>query len=379
MLEVFLLAVGMFSLGLDAYVLAGLLPTIGSEFHVSLAATGQIVTAFTLSYAILSPLLAVASAKFDRRRVLIAGLVVFAAANIASILSGSLWALIVARVVAGAAAGLYSPSAASTAVTLVAKERRGRALSIILGGLASATVFGVPLGLMLAQRFGWRSTLAVVATLALVAAVGVAFRLPRVETVTPGLRERVAVLGDRGVLARILVMLLAGTASLGTYTYLAPLLNSTAGIASASLPLYFFLWGAAGVVGNGLSGWLLDRGVKAHTLLTSGLGVLLIALASFPLVAKGPGGAVLVLVAWGISVWSLQVPLQHELARIAPDHTPTAIALLASSIYLGSAVGSGIGGFISNEAITKLGPIAAIAIFIALFVHLAATRLERNA
>ncbi|WP_353850733.1 MFS transporter [Burkholderia multivorans] len=57
------------------------------------------------------------------------------------------------------------------------RKRRGRALSIILSGLASATVFGVPLGLMLAQRFGWRSTLAVVASLALVAAVGVAFRL----------------------------------------------------------------------------------------------------------------------------------------------------------------------------------------------------------
>jgi predicted MFS family arabinose efflux permease len=138
------LSAGMFVLGLDAYVLSDVLGNISGDLHVTVAAAGQMVTAFTLSYALLSPVLATVSGSWPRRRVLLGAMALFTAANVVSALAPTLAVLIAARVVAGAAAGLFAPTAGATAGALVAPELRARALALSLGGLISATVIGVP-------------------------------------------------------------------------------------------------------------------------------------------------------------------------------------------------------------------------------------------
>lgn len=368
--RVLILSIGMFSLGLDAYVLAGLLPGIGNTFEISLSAAGQIITAFTLSYALLSPVLAAAGASLNRKWILIAALTIFAIANIGSVISQAFWVLLSTRILAGAAAGLYAPSAAAMATHLAPDSARGKALALVLGGLASATVFGVPLGLFIASYFGWRSTLMLVAGLAIVAMLGVMFLMPSVKTRTPGLRERFSVLAHPAVLGRIGVMFFASIASLGLYTYLAPMLTVSSGLSESKLPLYFFLWGIAGVSGNAIAGWMLDKKVSDLKMLTISLCVLTLALALFPVVGKTNIGAGVLMVLWGASVWSLQVPLQHQLARTIPEHAATGIALLASGIYLGSAVGSAAGAAVLEQSAVWLGPAAAISAFIGLVIHL---------
>lgn len=374
MLRVLLLAIGMFALGLDAYVLAGLLPGISQDFDSSIAATGQIVTAFTLSYALLSPLLAVLAAAADRRAILIGGLLVFALANVGSMLSPTLWMLMLTRVIAGLAAGLYAPAAAATAAGLVPAAARGRALALVLGGLSAATVFGVPLGLLLAEHFGWRSVLLLIVTLALIAAVGVAAWLPSIKASTPSLGERLTVLSDRAVLGRIAVMLFAAMASLGLYTYLAPLLLGLTKVSPSVLPGYFFLWGVAGLAGNAVAGFLLDHRISSSRMLTVSLTVMAIVLLLFPIVGTSSMGAAAILLMWGATAWSLQVPIQHQLADITPEHAATTIALLASSIYLGSAIGSGLGAIVLTTSLRLLGPMAAVSTGIALIVHLRGAR-----
>lgn len=246
MRRVFLLAIGTFALGLDAYVLTGLLPGIGSSFGTSEAAAAQVVTGFTLSYALGSPALSALSARVNRRTVLLVALGVFAAANLASAAAPALWVLICTRILAGAGAGLYAPSAAASAAGLVADEQRGRALSVVLGGLTLATVIGVSVGLLLGVHVGWRATLLLVAALAVVAGTGIAVFLPTISAPPPpGLKTRFAVLGDRFVLGRVSVMLVLGIANLGLYTYLATILHHSAQITTGQLPIYLLTWGPA--------------------------------------------------------------------------------------------------------------------------------------
>jgi predicted MFS family arabinose efflux permease len=358
--RVFLLAIGTFALGLDAYVLTGLLPGIGASFGTSEAAAAQVVTGFTLSYALGSPALSALSARANRRTVLLVALGIFAAANVASAAAPALWVLICMRVIAGAGAGLYAPSAAATAAGLVADEQRGRALSIVLGGLTLATVIGVPAGLLLGAHAGWRATLLLVAALAVAAGVGIAVFLPAISTPPPpGLKARFAALGDRFVLGRVSVMLVLGIANLGLYTYLAAILHHSAGITTGQLPVYLLVWGAGGAAGNTLIGWLLDKGRHPARLLTGMICVLAAALFLLPIAATGPAGVAVLLFAWGFAAWSLQVPLQYQLTTTIPEHAATAVALLASAVYLGSAIGSAGNGILLDATSSTVLPIAA--------------------
>ena len=143
---------GALAVGTDAYVTAGLLPAIGRDLHEPASVTGQLVTVFMLCYALLAPLVGAALARWGIRQVLVAALCLFCLANAASALAPSLAALMVARGLAGVAAGVFMPVAATAAAALAGPERRDRALAVVLGGLSSGTVLGVPSGLL------WPST-----------------------------------------------------------------------------------------------------------------------------------------------------------------------------------------------------------------------------
>ena len=245
------LSAGMFVLGLDAYVLSGVLGNISGDLHVTVGAAGQMVTAFTLSYALLSPVLATVSGTWPRRRVLLGAMALFTAANVVSALAPDLAVLIVARVVAGAAAGLFAPTAGATAGALVAPELRARALALSLGGLISATVIGVPVGTALGTHLGWRVTMFLVVALGAAAATLIAVTLPDVPaTAPPSLKARAATIAHRRVWPVLMLMLFLGIAALGLYTYLGTILTASTGVSQDTLPLYLMGWGLAGVAGE---------------------------------------------------------------------------------------------------------------------------------
>jgi predicted MFS family arabinose efflux permease len=333
-------------------VLAGVLPAIAGSLRTSTGAAGLIVTAFTLAYGLGSPVLVALTAGWGRRRVLLGALGVFTLANIGSALAPSLAVLLVTRAVAGAGAGLYSPTAAAVAASLAPPERRGRALALVLGGLQAATVAGVPFGAFIGDRFGWRATMTLVVILGAAAVAALAAGLPPLATAPPPpLRERVAVLAEWPVLRWLLVMLFTAVATLGLYTYLAPVLRSVAGVTAAALPLYILAWGLSVVAGNVLVSRQLDRGRPAGVLLGAELAVLTLADCLLA-VAAAPAAALTVLIAFGLACGSVQVPLQHKLLGITGPRGPVAMSLLASALYLGAAAGSGLGSL----ALTVTGP-----------------------
>ncbi|MGW7556081.1 MFS transporter, partial [Streptomyces rimosus] len=174
MRKVWLLALGAFALGLDAYVMAGLLPVVAGDLRASVSLVGQMVTVFTLAYAVAAPLVAGLMAGVRPRVVIVVALGVFTVGNAVTALAPSLGALLAARVVAGAGAGVYAALSTAAASALVPGERRGRALALVMGGMSTGTVLGVPVGVLLAGHAGWRSTMWLVTGLGAVALVGLA-------------------------------------------------------------------------------------------------------------------------------------------------------------------------------------------------------------
>ncbi|KNB49582.1 MFS transporter [Streptomyces caatingaensis] len=374
MRNVLLLALGSFTLGLDAYVMAGLLPAIADDTGTTVALAGQLVTAFTLAYAVSAPLFASLLAGRRPRAALTGSLAVFTVANALTALAPTFALLVAARVAAGAGAGLYAALSTAAAATMVPAARRGRALALVMGGMGSGTVLGVPLGVLLAEHTGWRATLWLLTALGAAALAGLLCLLPPLPAQPQAsVRDRLAAVADRRVAPVVGVSFLAAVASLGLYTYLAPVLREAGGV-HAVTP-YLWAWGLGGVLGSVVAGPLVDRTRRAAAPVTTVLALIVAAEALLPALAPHALAAGAALLVWGAGGWALQVPQQHRLLELSPGRGPVVLALNGSALYLGSAVGSALGGaaLAAGLAPRALPWATAAAAALGLAAHLAAT------
>lgn len=362
------LFVGAFALGLDAYVLAGLLPGMAHDLGTTQALAGLAVSVFTAAYAVSAPALAFVAQRASPRAALLAGLGLFTIGNVITMNAGSLAVLLAARVLAGVGAGLYSPLAGSCAAGMVDAGQRGRALATVLAGLSVGTALGVPVGLLIDARFGWRWTIGLIVAVGLSAAAGVAHRTGSVSA-APAVawRERLAALRAPYVVRTLGVTLWTGIASLGLYTYLAQVAVDRG--AAAFTQVFIGAWGLGGMTGALLIGRLIDGRLPPARatqllLLLLGAGVLLVAWGD-PLIVGG--GCFL----WGVAGWASVAPQQHALVGHEPDHATASIAWNSSVNYLGGAIGSSLGAAaLSAGLAARWLPLAACtAAAVALLIH----------
>ena len=346
---VYLIAMGAFALGMASYVTAGLMPLIAGAFSVSVAMAAQLVTAFTLAYGLGSPLVVALLPARAQRSGLLGALGVFVLANGASALAGDFAGLLLWRAVAGVGAGVYLALGIAAAAGVAAAPQRGKAIAVIMGGMAGGTVLGVPLSLLLAQQLGWTAALWLVASLGALALAGLLWQLPVLpEVAATSLRRKLALLADGQVLAILLVSLLAAIASLGMYTFIAPLLAWSAQGTAISATPFLWAWGVGGIAGSVLVGPWADK-VRPPKLTLFILLLLALALCALPLTAGWSAWLMLApIVLWGAAGWALQVPQNQQLldARARQGDGNLAIALNESALYLGSAIGAAMGGLL---------------------------------
>jgi predicted MFS family arabinose efflux permease len=346
---VYLIAIGAFALGMASYVTAGLIPMIQQAFDVQVAVAAQLVTAFTLAYGIGSPVF-VAMLPAQRQRFgLLVALALFVIANVASALVDDFVSLLIWRAIAGIGAGVYLATGIAASAAVSAPELRGKAIAVIMGGMASGTVLGVPVSLLLAEQFGWPMALWLVAFLGLVSWVGLLVKLPAIPAgPAMPISRKLALLGDRNVLTILMVSLLAAVASLGMYTFMVPLMADPEYGGITNITPYLWVWGLGGVAGSFLVGPLVDR-IKGPMLTFLILVTLSVSLFALPAAAAiTPWLAMIPIAVWGAVGWALQVPQNNELIA-ARDHKGDgnlAVALNESALYLGSALGAAAGGFI---------------------------------
>ncbi|KNB51493.1 MFS transporter [Streptomyces caatingaensis] len=339
-----LLALGTFAVGTDSMVMAGILDGIAADLDVPVPAAGQLVSVFALAYALLAPVLATATARWDRRRLLLTAMGLFTAANALSALAPDYGTLLATRVLAAAGAALYTPTASAVATGLVPPERRGRALATVLGGMTVATALGVPLGAYLG-RADWRWTMWLVVALGVAAFAGLALLmrgLPAPAAGAPGLRDRLAPLRDRRVVAGFATTLVFFLALNSVYIYLATALRPATGGDQGRLSLVLLVTGVASVAGSWLGGRLVDR-LGVRTVLLAGSALTGLVLAALPWLSRSLPGALVYAAACPLTGWAVSVALPHRMASIDPPNAPLLISLNSSALYLGVASAGGVG------------------------------------
>src|SRR5690242_6066431 len=141
-MSVIWLALATFAIGTEAFVIAGLLPAMAADLKISTAATGQLVTAYALTYAIRSPVLAMAFNNLDRKIVLSLALSAVIAGNLLAVEANTFTTLLTSRMRMALGAGLCTPTALSVSVAVTAVERPGRAIALVTSGMTVTTVVG---------------------------------------------------------------------------------------------------------------------------------------------------------------------------------------------------------------------------------------------
>lgn len=383
MARLYWLALATFAIGTEGFMIAPLLPNLARDLSVSLVSAGQLVTVFAVTYALSSPVLTALTAGVDRRRLLIASLLAFAAANFIAWSAHTYPGLLAARILLAVAAGLYVPNANALASALVEESRRGTALSIVTGGTSVAVALGVPLGALLGDRFGWRVNFAVVGALALIATAGlvrglardIAARLP-----VANLRECLDVARQPAVLLALLSTMLWATGAFTVYTYLASFLTRAAGMSGSSVSAVLFTWGIAAVIGLRLGGRLNDRFGHRPVILTalSLLALAFLGLSTSAVLLPPSAARVPILLAvavWGISGWAFFPAQQARIISIAGVKVaPVALSLNASFQFLGFSAGAALGAMtLADASPLALGWVGASCVAAALWLVLAAS------
>jgi predicted MFS family arabinose efflux permease len=356
------LTLGAFGIGTEGFVIAGLLPSLARDLNVGLPAAGHLVTAFSLTYAIGAPVMAVLTAGLERRRLLAVAMGGFAVANLLAALAPGYAGLLAARLLLALSAATFMPAASGYAAALGGPERRGRALSTITTGLTLAITAGVPLGVLVGQGFGWRATFFGVAGLAAISLLGILTWLPRQPPgVTAGLGERLALAKRRDILGVLATSMLAVAGTFTVYTYLGVFIAGVAGLGPQALAPVLLGFGLASAVGTQLSGSAADRWGARSTVIAGG-GLALLAYLAFSL--SGPARAMPVMLPamllWGFASWGLITAQQARLVALAPALAPISLSLNSSAIYLGSAMGAAAGALVIRDGVMeRLGWVAA--------------------
>lgn len=355
-----LLAAGAFAVGTSAYVVAGVLPAVSADLGVTIAAAGQLTTAFAFSYAVGAPVLATVLGGWERRSLLATALAVAALGNALSALAPNYPLLIGGRVLTALGAAAFTPGATHVATLLSAPERRGRAVAAVFTGITLSLVVGVPAGTLLGGALGYRGVFAVVAGLCLLGAVGVRLALPRVAPPPRiGLRARFAVAADRAVLVMLGILVLGLLSVLSVYTYIAPLLAASAGISGPLLSLVLVAYGVGALIGNDAGGRLSDRFGSRRPLVVA-LPIFTVVLATLPLTLTTPLGAGIALFVLGAG-FVVNSPIQSRLIELAPASSALVLSLNASAIYLGAGLSGVLGGLVVDRfGLFALSPVAAL-------------------
>jgi MFS transporter, DHA1 family, inner membrane transport protein len=359
-----------FVIGIAAFGIIGLVEPMGTDMRLTPAQTGQLLTVYAVAYAILSPLLIASTGQIGRRRIMALGFVFVALAAAISALSPTLTGLNIARVLAAAGAGIFTPLAAAVAAGLTAEENRAKVLAAVFFGLTLSQVIGVPATSWIAYTFGWRWAFWLIVALAVPCVWLIWTRVPA------GLKFQPVTLADlRDVVGEGRVMLAIGFtgsfigAQYVLFTYITPLLSSTMGFGRDGIALTLMVAGFGAVAGNILGGYLSDRFGWRITL----TGLCLFQMGMMPMFSLLPVSVpvLLFMVAiWAMGGWSFMAAQQVRLFAMAGHRAPVVLALNAAAIYVGAAIGSAVGGLmITGYGLSSLGAAAGVGALFAL-IHL---------
>lgn len=365
-----ILVLGTFIIGTDDFVIAGLLPHIANDMSVTIAAAGQLVTAFAIAYAVGAPLFGTLTMNFPLKSLLVISMLVFAIANALSAVVTSFEMLFFTRILAALAAAIFTPLAMTASASLVSDKMKGKALSFILAGITIGLVLGAPIGTWIGNALTWRYSFIFVSVVSFISVIGILVFLPTIEREAElTIRERLKGF-NKIILLTLCVNIIGTTGGFMTYTYIAPIITGITNVENISV--FLMLFGIGALFGNLVGGYFTDK-IGAPKTLKLSLGGFAILLAAFSFLSLlNPSTMAIVMVSivailWGIPGFGMNPALNTFLISLNPKQAQMVLSFSASALYMGIGLGAFVGGgVISISSVNYVGLGSGVLVLMAL-------------
>ncbi|MGE8066614.1 MFS transporter [Pseudomonas sp. NPDC089569] len=351
LLPIFLLSAAGFTVLTTEFIIVGLLPAIARDLEVSIPQAGLLVTLFAFTVAAFGPFLTAYFARFERRRLFISVLIMFGLANTLAALAPNIWVMAFARLIPALGLPVFWALASETAVDIVGPDYAGRAIAKIGFGIVCATVFGIPVGTLISDAFGWRSAFAILAFIAFAKALLLFVYLPKtsLHQHQVSFLSQFRILRSPLMVGHVLLSIVVFSGMFTAYTYLADILERLAGFNGTVVGWCLMGFGAVGLIGNSLGGRAVDR----HPLVASMMFCAFMIAGLVALVPNihSPVGLAAAMGIWGVTQAALFLVSHVRLIKAAPD----APAFAASLNIAGANLGIGLGAMIGGRVIDGVG------------------------
>ncbi len=349
MLPILLLSAAGFTVLTTEFIIVGLLPGIARDLAVSIPQAGLLVTLFAFTVACLGPFLTAYFARFERRKLFVSIMTLFGLANLLAAVAPNIEVMAVARLLPALALPVFWALASEAAMDLVGAEQAGQAVAKISFGVVCATVFGIPVGALVADALGWRAAFGLLGALAFAKALLLFFFLPtiQVHSAETSLLKQFRVLRSLEMQGHVLLSVLVFCGMFTAYTYLADILERLAGFNGTVVGWCLMAFGAVGLIGNSLGGRAVDR----HPLWASiGFSLFMIMgmVALIPSIHSTTALAIAMAV-WGITQAALFLVSHVRLMKTAPETPAFGASLNISGANLGIGLGAIVGGHVIDN------------------------------
>ena len=371
------LAVAAFGIGTSEFIIMGLLPDLSASFGVSIPKAGALVSGYALSVTIGAPLVAIATARMERKRALLLLMSIFTLGNLACAIAPSYNLLFAARVLTALCHGAFFGIGSVVASNLVPREQRAQAIALMFAGLTLANVLGVPAGTALGQAFGWRASFWSIVPIGVLAFLAILWLVPQQPAGESRLMQEFKILRHPQVLLVLALSTLTSVSLFCVFTYITPTLEQVTGLSPHAVTPVLLLFGVGITIGNLLGGKLSDWKQMPSLLgLLSVLVVILVALFFAERFVIPMVGLVLV---WGLVQFAAGAPLQSRVVDKA-NGANLAATLNQGAFNLGNALGASLGGLMlsAGYGYRSLPWASTVVILVAIGLALWSMRIEKR-
>ncbi len=355
------LAISAFAIGSTEFISVGLMPMLVKQFGISLSQAGLTVSIYAAGIMVGAPLMTLLTSKINRHTLMVLVMLIFILGNLTAALAPTFLILLLGRVIASLAHGIFMTIASIIAADVVAPSKRASAIAIMFTGLTVATVTGVPLGTFIGQLVSWHWSFLFISAVGVIGLIADYYLIPRdlpLPTNT-GLKGLFRVLKNPQLLVVFLVTIFGYGGAFAVYTYLSPLLVQKMGWSNQAVVLILVLYGVMVAIGNTLGGRFANhKPLPALAVMFSAMVAVLLLIALFN---TNHWLGLLLTLLMGLFAFMNVPGLQVYTVILAEQNVPQDItmasALNISAFNIGIALGSRVGGTVSEQAGLAMTPI----------------------